>query len=211
MSFEREQWRNMKEVAEKAGETSSVNRRKRILVVEDESTARMFLLNQLKKAGLEIETASNGGIALRKLKDGNYDALIVDIMLADVKVPDLVKQIRKNDALEHVLIFACVNAQRPDPWRGRAARNGVTKVYDKSSSTVDEVVGDIVGFLMPKPKGKDDKDAAKADTRAKKEPAKATPEISPSVPETVFTAVPRPTADPASAKAPQDPASFTPL
>ena len=192
----------VKEAVEKAVETFAANRKKRILVAEDESTARMFLLNQLKKAGFDIETASNGGIALRKLKDGNFDALIVDIMLSDVKVPDLVKQIRKTEAWANVLIFACVNAQRPDPWRGRAARNGLTKVFDKSTTTVEAVVAEIASYLVPKPKDA----AAQEPSAEKKEPAKSAPEISPAIPEAVITPVQRTPAQPAQ----QNPA-FTPL
>ena len=196
----------MKEAVQKAPAATPANRKKRILVVEDESTARMFLLNQLKKAGLEIETASNGGIALRKLKDNHYDAVVLDMMLVDIKVPDLVKTIRKNEAWAHILIFACVNAERPDPWRGRAAKNGVTKVYDKSTSTVEDVVTDMVSHLFTKAK-----EAAKTEQAAerKETPKAAATEAPASVPEPVLTPVPKATPQSAS-KAAQE-SSFTPL
>ncbi len=202
----------MKEV-EQPAETPPANKKKRILVVEDESTARMFLLNQLKKGGLEIETAANGGIALKKLKDGHFDAIYLDLMLADVKVPDVVKQIRKNQTWDHVLVFACANAQRPDPWRGRAAKNGVTKVFDKSTSTVEAVVNEIVGYLAAKPK--EEPEAAKekpaepkpVEPKPKevKESAKAAAEVVPAIPQNIFTALPtgrEPKASQSSASAP---------
>jgi len=202
----------VKEAVEKAAETShAANRKKRILVVEDESTVRMFLLNQLKKAGFEIETASNGGIALRKLKDGNYHAIIVDIMIGDVKVPDLVKQIRKTEAWNDVLIFACVNAQRPDPWRGRGARNGVTQVFDKSSATVEEVVAQISTHLIGKPKETPaTQGQSPTQVAEKKELAKPAVEISKAAPEPAFTPVKRATTQPADKAGAENP-SFTAL
>lgn len=142
----------MKEVVEQSAAAFPPNRRKRILVVEEETTARMFLLNQLKKAGLEIDTAANGGIAFKKLKDSYFDAIIIDLALADMKGQDLVKEIRKNQVLANLLIFVCASAQRPDPWRGRGVKAGVTRVFDKGTSTVDAVVADIVAHLIPKSK-----------------------------------------------------------
>jgi chromosome segregation ATPase len=206
VAFEREQSEpDVKEVVDKPAETPPPNRRKRILVVEDESTARMFLLNQLKKAGLEIDTAANGGIALRKLRDGNFDAVIVDLMLMDVRAQDLVKQIRKNQAWANLLIFLCANEERPDPWHGRGAKVGVTKVFDKSSSTVEDVVSEIVAYLLPKPKEAPTTPAAKTGER------KHATEISSLVPETVFAPAGRsaPAAPQATASASAPPTGKT--
>ena len=149
----------MKNVAEKPADAPTPNRKKRILVVEDETPGRLFLLNQLKKAGLELDTAANGTIAVRKLKDTYYDAMILDLMLVDIKGQDLVKQIRKHEPWNHIKIFACTSPQRPDPWRGRAVKNGVTKLFDKGSCSVEDVVAEIVALLAP-----NSKEPVRADT-----------------------------------------------
>ena len=209
----------MKEVVEKPAETPAANRKKRILVVEDESTSRMFLLNQLKKASIEVETAANGGIALKKLKDGNFDAMVLDLVLLGMKGQDLVKQIRKTEAWANLLIFVCISAQRPDPWRGRAVRNGVTKLFDKGSSTVEEVVGEIVAHLA-KPREVAALTAAKApdSPQPKPAPTRQETEISPLVPETVFAPVAKAAAaqakaSPVASKPPEEGSQplFTPL
>src|SRR5215208_3123761 len=69
--------RKVKASVDNAAEPAPANKKKRILLVEDDATSRLFLFNQLKKRGLETDTASNGGIALKKLKGGGFDAVIL--------------------------------------------------------------------------------------------------------------------------------------
>ena len=168
---------NVKE-ADNSAETPS-NKKKRILVVEDESTTRLFLLNQLKKAGLEADTAVNGGIALKKLKEGHFDAVILDLMLAGMKGQDLIKEIRKKEELANLPVFVVTSAQRMDPWRKRGSKAGATKVFDKAAP-IDTIVADIVAHLNPKPKEALDK---KQTT-----PVTHDLEVSDPLPETIVTA-----------------------
>jgi len=56
-------------------------KKKRILLAEKESTGRYLLLQQLNKAGLEVELAPNGALALKKLGEMEVDAIILDSSL----------------------------------------------------------------------------------------------------------------------------------
>ena len=71
-----------------------------ILVAEDESSIRDFIVINLKIAGFEVVEASNGTDAVQ-LYDNNSDK--IDIALLDIMMPglsghDVCKHIRENNA-----------------------------------------------------------------------------------------------------------------
>src|SRR4051812_49926330 len=95
-------------------------KKKRILLAEKESTGRYLLLQQLNKAGLEVELAPNGALALKKLAEVEVDAIILDSSLPDIKGQDIIKQIRRKKGLEATRTFSCaVEATRTS---GRAPK-----------------------------------------------------------------------------------------
>src|SRR3954465_12017761 len=120
-------------------------KKKRILLAEKESTGRYLLLQQLNKAGLEVELAPNGALALKKLAEGEVDAIILDSSLPDIKGQDIIKQIRRKKGLEATPIFVCASDAHMNEWKG--TKTGVTKVFDKKTSTVDEIVADVLAHL----------------------------------------------------------------
>lgn len=58
--------------------------RARILVVDDESSVRLVLSDQLSRAGYEVSTAASGEEALGRLQDATFD-----LMLLDLKMPGI--------------------------------------------------------------------------------------------------------------------------
>jgi CheY-like chemotaxis protein len=194
----------VKEVAESTAETPK--KKKRILLVEDESTTRLFLLNQLKKAGLDVDTAATGDIAFKKVRDGHFDAVILDLMLSGLKGQDLIKEIRKKEDSAEMPIFVVTSAQRMDPWRKRGSKAGATRVFDKSAP-IDGIVSEIVAHLIPKPK-----EVAPAKDKAEKSQGPKQTEISTQVPETLFPLPSRTTQPPKTAAQVTSPSTtFTPL
>lgn len=64
-----------------------------ILVVEDERDVRDLMLLHLKREGYEVTAVEEGEKALKLLKDGNYDLVVLDWMLPGVSGLDLCKSI----------------------------------------------------------------------------------------------------------------------
>lgn len=54
---------------------------KRLLIVEDEANERFTLARLLEFAGYEVHTLPDAGEALQKLHEGNWHALITDVMM----------------------------------------------------------------------------------------------------------------------------------
>ena len=55
--------------------------KKKILVVEDEESLRLFYEEELSAEGYEIVTASNGKEAIRQLQEERPDLVILDIVM----------------------------------------------------------------------------------------------------------------------------------
>jgi len=74
--------------------------RLRILVVDDEPSVRVALQRYLEGRGHAVETTASGKDALRRLREGSYDAVIVDMRMPDLSGDQLYDDLRERDA-EH--------------------------------------------------------------------------------------------------------------
>ena len=54
---------------------------KRILVVDDDDAIRTLLLTILRRRGMVVDTAKNGGEALQKLEQCTYAVMLLDLMM----------------------------------------------------------------------------------------------------------------------------------
>ena len=72
----------------------ALNSRVRILLVEDEPKTVAFLSKGLHEAGYEVEDAPDGDTALQKARTGDFDLLIVDVMLPRKSGWEVVSELR---------------------------------------------------------------------------------------------------------------------
>ena len=57
---------------------------KRVLVVDDDRDIRTIIEETLVASGYDVDTATDSGMALRKIATTHYDLAIVDLMLPDI-------------------------------------------------------------------------------------------------------------------------------
>jgi DNA-binding response OmpR family regulator len=72
-------------------------KRKRILVVDDESDLTLFYRMSLEYHGFEVETFNDPRKALSNFKTGYYDLIILDIKMPNMDGFELYTEIRKRD------------------------------------------------------------------------------------------------------------------
>ncbi|MCP5058859.1 MAG: PAS domain S-box protein [bacterium] len=71
-----------------------VARGQRVLVVEDEESVRRLVRDNLRRAGFEVLEAKDGPAALLEAASGRVDLLISDVVMPEMRGPDLAAQLR---------------------------------------------------------------------------------------------------------------------
>ncbi len=72
--------------------------KKKVLVIDDGITMRMYYRDVLEKAGFAVEEAANGVEGLEKVLGARYDLIIVDINMPKMNGYEFVCQLRKDPA-----------------------------------------------------------------------------------------------------------------
>jgi DNA-binding response OmpR family regulator/DNA-binding transcriptional ArsR family regulator len=78
---------------------------KKILVVDDEETARITLEALLKKEGYELAIAKNGKEAIEKIKSDNFDVALVDLVMPDMDGMFVLNEIKAKNPGTHVIMI----------------------------------------------------------------------------------------------------------
>jgi DNA-binding response OmpR family regulator len=81
----------------------------RILIVDDDPNLLVLLAEQLRADGFEIQTARDGEEALRRLRTGWPDLLIVDMMMPRMDGLTLAREI-KNQADLPIIVLSAIDA-----------------------------------------------------------------------------------------------------
>ncbi len=68
----------------------------RVLVVDDEPDIRDFLASVLEDAGMAVETAKNGNVALDRIRDRIPDLISLDLVMPEKSGIRLIHELRKN-------------------------------------------------------------------------------------------------------------------
>lgn len=67
-----------------------------ILVIEDEAKVASFLKKGLEQSGYEIDVAIDGEEGYEKVRNNNYDVVLLDLMLPKISGLDLIPKIRES-------------------------------------------------------------------------------------------------------------------
>lgn len=67
----------------------------RILIIEDEPSMRIGLIDNLEFEGYETDSASDGASGLEKINNGKYDLIILDVMMPKLSGFDVCKKARE--------------------------------------------------------------------------------------------------------------------
>jgi len=78
----------------------------KILLVEDETSLQATIAYNLKKAGYEISTASDGEAALELAKDQNPDLVLLDVMLPTIDGFDVCRNLRQTSGVPIMILTA---------------------------------------------------------------------------------------------------------
>jgi two-component system chemotaxis response regulator CheY len=94
---------------------------KRILIVDDAATVRLYHRNILESAGYAVEEAVNGIEALEKALQTPFDLYVVDINMPKLDGYGFLKEIRSQDVVQAPAIMVSTEAEEKDRSKAYAA------------------------------------------------------------------------------------------
>lgn len=94
---------------------------KRILIVDDAATVRMFHRHILETAGYQVEEAINGIEALEKALQAPFDLYLVDINMPKLDGYGFLRELRVQDIPQTPAIMISTEAEANDKKRAYAA------------------------------------------------------------------------------------------
>jgi two-component system, OmpR family, response regulator len=78
----------------------------RILLVDDEQSVQTLLTYPLRKEGYEVIAASTGREALDSFRDGQFDLVVLDVMLPELDGFDVCRQLRAKSSVPIIMLTA---------------------------------------------------------------------------------------------------------
>ena len=101
----------------------------RILLVDDDSNLLVLLADQLRDDGYEVQTARDGEEALRRLRSGWPDLLIIDMMMPRMDGLSLAREIKGRADLPIIVLSAIDAGDSKADLLEEVAEDYVTKPY----------------------------------------------------------------------------------
>lgn len=137
-----------------------MNKNKSVLIVDDEKNIRLTLSQSLEMLALETDTAINGEEALEKLKDKNFDLILLDLKMPGMDGMDVlrrVQQIRPDIRIiiitAHGTIESAVEAMKlgavdflQKPFAPNQIRDLVSRVVDREKLDAQQIT-DYTSFF----------------------------------------------------------------
>jgi DNA-binding response OmpR family regulator len=78
----------------------------KILIIEDEKKMSMFMQMELDHEGYTTDVEYNGREGLKKIQEGNYDLVLLDIMLPGLNGMEVCRRVRKFSKIPIIMITA---------------------------------------------------------------------------------------------------------
>ncbi len=110
---------------------------KKVLIAEDEKAIANALKLKLQKSGFEAVVAEDGSKAVSELKTGEYDLLLLDILMPVADGWQVLSQI-KEAGISLPIIVTSNLSQEEDVTKAKSL--GAKDFLVKSNSTMDEIV-----------------------------------------------------------------------
>ena len=118
---------------------------KRILIVDDDEMVLMAVNELLKQEGYDVHTASGGVEALKKIDEGDYELLMLDIIMPEMDGFELCKKIRENENYrETPIVFLTAKSQEEDKAKGLEAGANLFLSKPMSPDRLLKVISDTI-------------------------------------------------------------------
>lgn len=122
-----------------------MDRKKTILLVEDDSGSRKLMSIVLGRAGYDVIEATNGEIALN-LTNESVDLIIMDLGLPWLSGAAVIDKLKSDLATKHIPVIVTTSADRDSPVVHQAIKAGTEKIFYKPTP-MNLVINEVKRYL----------------------------------------------------------------
>lgn len=123
--------------------------KKRVLVMEDEKEIAQLYRTILDKDGFEVEIAHNGAWGLRLALIGDFDVILMDMVMPALNGNEALKQLKSDPRTANTPVLVFSNSAQ-DSEIAQALKLGAEGYFVKSNVTPSQVVEEIEKVLKKK-------------------------------------------------------------
>ena len=118
-----------------------------ILLAEDNVTNQLVATQMLQTLGAEVDIASDGAIALERLKERVYDVLLIDIEMPRVSGLDVIRAIRADSGPLAEAPVIALTAYAMQEHRDKIAKVGADGLIAKPITSIRQFGLDILSLM----------------------------------------------------------------
>jgi DNA-binding response OmpR family regulator len=120
--------------------------KKRVLIIEDESEIAQLYQEKLIQEGFEVEVANNGAWGLRLAHHGDFDIILLDMVMPAMSGYEAIRQLKKDLRTKEIPILVFSNSAQ-EKEISRALKMGAEDYFVKARITPSQVVEEIKRVL----------------------------------------------------------------
>ncbi|MBU4332450.1 response regulator [Patescibacteria group bacterium] len=121
---------------------------KKVLIIEDEESLRHMFASMLKTNGFEVETAENGELGFKKVKQWDPDLILLDLLMPVMDGYDVLKRLKSEDEGGHIPVIVLTSLSRGEEER-KAKLLGADDFLRKDDVHLQDII-DKIGKLIGK-------------------------------------------------------------
>jgi DNA-binding response OmpR family regulator len=119
--------------------------KKKILIIEDDTTLQMVYKQKFEDAGFEVYSALTGNLGLTYAKENPPNLILLDIMLPEgMNGFDVMEQLRQDTNLAAVPIIVLTNL---DSEKDTALSMGAADYVVKANTSIDELLSKVTKHI----------------------------------------------------------------
>lgn len=122
----------------------------RVLLVEDEAALAGSIKRGLATHGIVVQIEHDGEAGLWAARDGEFDAIVLDIMLPKMNGYNVLRALRQEDDWTPVLMLTAKEYLIRNQGQIRSRREILQNVWDAAYEGPENVVEVYVGYLRKK-------------------------------------------------------------
>lgn len=131
----------IKEIVQKENKTT-MEKSKKILIVDDEVLVIKALTKKLKESGFEVEEALDGQEALLKVEKEKPDLILLDIIMPKLDGISVLKRLKESKATQNIPILILTNLY-DDKKMTEVLRTGDTDYLIKVEHPLDDIISRV--------------------------------------------------------------------